>query len=61
MTDLAPLDRIAKLRTVEPSELPRVTSLAWLTNPSVKHVFLEDMDVVLPKRPRSVGCPHVGR
>ena len=31
MTDLAPLNRIAKLHTVELSELPRVTSLSWLT------------------------------
>ncbi|MEO6775282.1 MAG: hypothetical protein ABI467_20125, partial [Kofleriaceae bacterium] len=52
MTDLAPLNRIAKLRTVELSQLPRVTSLAWLTNPSVKRIVLEDMDVVLPKRSR---------
>jgi len=52
MPDLGPLNRIAKLHTVELSQLPRVTSLSWLTNPSVKRVVLENMDVALPKRPR---------
>jgi len=58
ITDLAPLNRIAKLHTVELSELPRVTSLSWLTNPNVKRVVLDDMDVVLPKRPRYAIMEH---
>ena len=45
MTDLAPLNRIAKLHGVEPSELPLVTSPSWL-------------NVVLPQWPRYAISEH---
>lgn len=41
MTDLEPLNTVAGLETLALRELPRVTSLSWLTNPSVRNLELD--------------------
>lgn len=41
MTDLEPLNLVPDLETLALRELPRVTDLSWLTNPSVRNLELD--------------------